>query len=196
MVFLEVHFYLGGMGGGCPSDVQISKKLFRWDGWEASPSSISARAGTARQTLPLFPRVSSWLAKGWEWLGMPCSAGFVFSRCTVRFQPFGRFFPQGLPLPAAPFPQQEFLTRGRVLLSACGRLEKRSSLFFPPKSDSGSLSRPAWERAGALAAPGGGRVPRWPVVRLLPRWAISSAAAGAPAPAALIEVQTFGGRFT
>uniref|UniRef100_A0A8D2P4N3 T-box transcription factor T n=1 Tax=Zosterops lateralis melanops TaxID=1220523 RepID=A0A8D2P4N3_ZOSLA len=104
---------------------------------------------------------------------MPCSAGFVFSRCTVRFQPFGRFFPQGLPLPAAPFPQQEFLTRGRVLLSACGRLEKRSSLFFPPKSDSGSLSRPAWERAGALAAPGGGRVPRWPVVRLLPRWYVN-----------------------
>lgn len=41
-----------------------------------------------------------------------------------------------------------------------------------------------------------GRVPRCPVVRLLLRWAISSAAAGAPAPAALIEVQTVGGRFT
>lgn len=65
-----------------------------------------------------------------------------------------------------------------------------------PRRERLPSSLPAWKRTGGLAAPGGGRVPRWPVVRLLPRWAISSAAAGAPAPAALIEVQTFGGRFT
>lgn len=84
-----------------------------------------------------------------------------FSRTVSRFQ-------------LRPSLQQEFPTRGPGQArgeaacgagAAVGRLHKRISRFYPEiRIRGGSASRPglpAWKRRGGLAAPGGGRVPRW-----------------------------------
>lgn len=108
-------------------------------------------------------------------------------------------------------PRERGKRRGRRggLQARCGA---QNFPFFSPlykSAGGGGVSRPgqaALKQTWGLAVAGvGGPVNdcsreaggcRTQVMRLLPRWAISSAAAGAPAPAALIEVQTFGGRFT